>query len=119
MNTTPLGDRLVSWLRTIVPGLWAAAIGWLVGLGLPESITTAVDGLGQAVLIPLALAVVYPLLRAVEAKLPPWLTRLLLGSNQPPSYGISRGGTPVITSLPDHPGAEPIQRPGGGEPPLT
>ena len=95
-----LGDRLVSWLRTIVPGLWALAIGWLAGLGLPESVTTAVNGLGQMVLIPAVFAVVYPLLRAVEAKLPPWLTRLLLGSNQPPSYGVSPDGTPVVTSLP-------------------
>lgn len=95
-----LGDRLVSWLRTIVPGLWAFGIAWLAGLGLPDSVTTAVDGLGQMVLIPAVLAVVYPLLRAVEAKMPPWLTRLFLGSNQPPSYGTSSDGTPVVTSLP-------------------
>jgi hypothetical protein len=91
---------LVSWLRTVIPGLWAGAIAWLVGLGLPDSITTAVDGLGRLALLPIALGVVYPLLRAVEAKLPPWLTRLLLGSNQPPSYGTSRDGTPRVTSLP-------------------
>jgi len=107
MDSASLGDRLVSWLRTIVPALWAGAIGWLVGLGLPTSITTAVDGLGQMVLIPAALAIVYPLLRAVEAKLPPWLTRLLLGSNQPPSYGTSNDGTPVVTSLPEPESPEP------------
>ncbi len=89
-----LGDRLVSWLRTVVPGLWALVIGWLVGLGLPDSVTGAVDGLGRMVLIPAALAVVYPLLRAVEARMPPWLTRLLLGSNQPPRYW-----NPVVTRL--------------------
>jgi hypothetical protein len=104
-DSTPLGDRLVSWLRTIVPGVWAGVIAWLVGRGLPDSITTAADGLGQMVLIPAALAVVYPLLRAVEAKLPPWLTRLLLGSNQPPSYGASPDGTPIVTSLPPAPPA--------------
>ncbi|MEV6879725.1 hypothetical protein [Amycolatopsis sp. NPDC051128] len=103
---TPLGDRLVSWLRTIVPSLWAAAIAWLAGLGLPESVTSAVDGLGQLVLLPAALATVYPLLRAVEAKLPAWATRLLLGSNRPPSYGTSRDGTPVVTSLPELPGLD-------------
>lgn len=110
---TGLGDRLVSWLRTVVPGLWAAGIGWLVGLGLPDSVTTAVDGLGQMVLIPAALAVVYPLLRAVEAKLSPWATRLLLGSNQPPSYGTSADGTPVVTSLPEKRDPEPPPRLGG------
>lgn len=109
---TGLGDRLVSWLRTVVPALWALAIGWLAGLGLPDSVTTAVDGLGQMVLIPAALAVVYPLLRAVEAKLPPWATRLLLGSNQPPSYGVSPDGTPAITSLPENRDPEPPARGG-------
>lgn len=105
-----LGDRLVSWLRTIVPGLWAFGIAWLAGLGLPENVTSAVDGLGQMVLIPAVLAVVYPLLRAVEAKLPPWLTRVLLGSNQPPSYGTSADGTLVVTSLP--PAPPPVGGPG-------
>ncbi|GHG97529.1 hypothetical protein ACFORH_42935 [Amycolatopsis roodepoortensis] len=100
---TRLGDRLVSWLRTIVPGLWALGIAWLVGLGLPDSVTGAVDGLGQMVLIPAALAIVYPLLRAVEEKMPPWLTRVLLGSNQPPNYGTSADGTPVVNSLPPAP----------------
>ncbi|MFI6304263.1 hypothetical protein ACIBCH_20525 [Amycolatopsis thailandensis] len=98
-----LGDRLVSWLRTVVPGIWALVIAWLAGLGLPDSVTGAVDGLGQMVLIPAALAIVYPVLRAVEAKLPPWATRLFLGSNQPPSYGVSPDGTPVVTSLPPAP----------------
>ncbi|HET6286364.1 MAG TPA: hypothetical protein VFG15_06400 [Amycolatopsis sp.] len=102
--TGELDDRLVSWLRTIVPGLWAVAIAWVAGLGLPDSVTSAVDGLGQMVLIPAVLAVVYPLMRAVEAKLPPWATRLLLGSNQPPNYGTSVDGTPVVTSLPPRPG---------------
>ena len=102
-ETSRLGDRLVSWLRTIVPGLWAVGIAWLAGLGLPDSVTTAVDGLGQMVLIPAVLAVVYPALRAIEAKLPPWATRLFLGSNQPPSYGVNPDGTPVVTSLPAAP----------------
>jgi hypothetical protein len=102
-----LGDRLVSWLRTVVPGVWALGIAWLAGLGLPDSVTTAVNGLGHMVLIPAALAVVYPLLRAVEAKLPPWLTRVLLGSNQPPSYGVASDGTSVVTSLP--PGGPPVR----------
>ena len=103
MDTTPLGDRLTSWLRTVVPVFWASAIGWVAGLGLPASVTTAVDGLGQMVLIPAALMVVYPALRAVEAKLPPWATRLLLGSNWPPNYGTSPDGVPRVTSLPSSP----------------
>jgi hypothetical protein len=98
-----LGDRLVSWLRTIVPGLWSSLIAYLVGLGLPASVTGALDGLGRTVLVPLVFAGVYAGLRAVEVHLPPWATRLLLGSNQPPRYGTSGDGTPVVTSLPEAP----------------
>ncbi|WP_409466611.1 DUF6519 domain-containing protein [Amycolatopsis sp. GA6-003] len=84
--TTPLGDHLTSWLRTVVPGLWSALVAWLVSLGLPSSVTDAVAGLGNQVIVPLVLAVVYALLRQLEPKMPPWLTRVLLGSNRPPSY---------------------------------
>jgi len=103
MDTTPLGDRLTSWLRTIVPGLWSSLIAYLVGLGLPVEVTSALDGLGRTVLVPLVFAAVYAGLRAVEPKLPVWATRLLLGSAQPPSYGVSTDGTPVVTSLPEDP----------------
>ncbi|MFD2468065.1 DUF6519 domain-containing protein [Amycolatopsis silviterrae] len=84
--TGPLGDHLTSWLRTVVPGLWSALVAWLVSLGLPGSVTDAVAGLGNQVIVPLVLAVVYALLRGLEAQMPPWLTRILLGSNRPPSY---------------------------------
>ncbi|WP_406641326.1 DUF6519 domain-containing protein [Amycolatopsis sp. WGS_07] len=84
--TGQLGDHLTSWLRTVVPGLWSALVAWLVSLGLPSSVTDAVAGLGNQVIVPLVLAVVYALLRGLEAQMPPWLTRILLGSNRPPSY---------------------------------
>jgi hypothetical protein len=95
-----MSDRVISWLRTIVPGLWSAAIAYAVSLGLPDSVTAAVNGLGQTVLIPIVLALVYAFLRKVEAKLPPWATRLLLGSNQPPSYApTGSDGVPDISTL--------------------
>ncbi|ATY16162.1 hypothetical protein CU254_04640 [Amycolatopsis sp. AA4] len=84
--TTKLGDNLTSWLRTVVPGLWSALVAWLVSLGLPSSVTDAVAGLGNQVIVPVVLAVVYALLRQLESRMPPWLTRVLLGSNRPPSY---------------------------------
>ncbi|GAA1022012.1 MULTISPECIES: DUF6519 domain-containing protein [Amycolatopsis] len=84
--TTQLGDHFTSWLRTVVPGLWSALVAWLVSLGLPASVTDAVSGLGNQVIVPVVLAIVYALLRQLEPQMPPWLTRILLGSNRPPSY---------------------------------
>ncbi|MFI0469565.1 hypothetical protein ACH347_36305 [Saccharopolyspora sp. 5N102] len=36
--------------------------------------------------MPLVLAAVYAALRKIEPRLPSWVTRLLLGSNTPPTY---------------------------------
>ncbi|MGV9298652.1 DUF6519 domain-containing protein [Amycolatopsis sp. NPDC003676] len=85
-QTSQLGDHFTSWLRTVVPGLWSALVAWLVSLGLPASVTDAVSGLGNQVIVPVVLAIVYALLRQLEPQMPPWLTRVLLGSNRPPSY---------------------------------
>ena len=96
-----MSDRVISWLRTIVPGLWSTLIAYAVSLGLPDSVTAALNGLWQMVLMPLVFGVVYAFLRKIEAKLPPSLTRLLLGSNQPPSYAPTRtDGVPDISTLP-------------------
>lgn len=81
-----MSDRLISWLRTVVPGLWAALVAWLVTLGVPTYVTDALDGAGALVVVPIVLGVVYPILRAAEARLPDWLTRVLLGSPRPPTY---------------------------------
>jgi hypothetical protein len=82
-----MSDRLTSWLRTVVPALWAALVAWLVTLGVPTAVTDALSGLGELVLVPLALAAVYSALRWIEPHLPAWLTALLLGSNAQPRYG--------------------------------
>lgn len=79
-------DALTSWLRTVVPGLWATLVTWLISLGLPTSVTDAVAGLGGTVVFPLALAIVYALLRWIEPMLPAGLTRIVLGSAKPPRY---------------------------------
>lgn len=84
-----MSDKLTSWLRTVVPGLWSALVAWLVSLGLPEAVTAAADGLGQTVVVPLVLAAVYAALRAVEPRLPDWLTRVLLGAARPPHYPLN------------------------------
>ncbi|WP_329060049.1 DUF6519 domain-containing protein [Amycolatopsis sp. NBC_01480] len=86
----PLGNQLTSWLRTVVPGLWATLVAWLVSFGLPASMTGWLGGLGNQVMVPIVLAIVYALLRRLEPIMPPWLTRLLIGSNRPPSYASSQ-----------------------------
>jgi hypothetical protein len=36
--------------------------------------------------LPVVVGVVYPIARAIENRLPDWLTRVLLGSAKPPDY---------------------------------
>ncbi|HET6291029.1 MAG TPA: hypothetical protein VFG15_30330 [Amycolatopsis sp.] len=82
-----MNPKLTSWVRTVVPGLWSAFVAWLVTLGLPDVVTSAAGGLGEAVVYPAALAAVYAAIRWAEPHLPDWLTRVWLGSAAPPTYG--------------------------------
>lgn len=82
------GERLftygVALLRTTVPTLWGGALGWLATLGvhLPAQVTHAV----QWLLMSMAVAAWYAVWHWVEGRLPPWLTRLVLGANTSPRY---------------------------------
>jgi hypothetical protein len=88
-----MSDRFVSWLRTVVPVAWSALVAWLVSLGVPEVVTGALGNAGELVVMPIALAVVYPLVRWIEPHLPDWLARVLLGSPSAPTY--RRRGEPT------------------------
>lgn len=80
---------LTSWLRTVVPACWAAAVSLLVVHGLlPAALTDAADHAADTVVVPVVLAVVYAGLRWAEAQpwMPSWATRLLLGSTSTPTY---------------------------------
>ena len=81
-----MSNSLIAWLRTVVPTGWAALVAWLASLGAPTYLTTALGSATELVVLPIVLGVVYPLLRSIEPRLPDWLTRILLGSPQPPSY---------------------------------
>lgn len=84
-----MSDRLISWLRTVVPGLWATLIAYLVAhYGLPDGLGVVLNSFWETMAYPTSLAVVYGVLRKVEARMPDWLTRALLGSAKPPTYGI-------------------------------
>lgn len=83
-----MSDKVISWLRTVLPGAWTALVTYLlVHFALPEGVGVTLNVFWETVAYPTVLAVVYPLLRALEAKLPDWLTRLLLGSAKSPTYG--------------------------------
>jgi hypothetical protein len=104
-----MSDQLTSWVRTVVPGLWAALVAWLISLGLPDSFTSTVSGLGNAVVMPVVLAALYAALRGLEHKMPPWLTVLLLGSNRPPAYADAPvAAAPVAPAPAGLVSAEPV-----------
>jgi hypothetical protein len=81
-----MSDRFISWLRTVFPVAWSALVAWLASLCVPEFVTGALGSAGELVVLPVVLGVVYPIVRWIEPRLPAWLTRVLLGSAQPPTY---------------------------------
>lgn len=82
-----MSDKVIAWLRTVLPTGWSALVGWLVTLGIPSGVTDELSKPGTtAIVVTVAVAVVYPLLRWVEPHLPSWLTRLFLGSPATPTY---------------------------------
>lgn len=85
-------DLVTSWVRTVVPGLWAALVAWLVSLGLPEAYGDVLGGMADELLVPLALAAVYGAIRWLEPRVPAWLARLLVGSEKQPSYPATTDG---------------------------
>jgi hypothetical protein len=85
-----MSDNITAWLRTVVPGLWAALVAYLVTLGLPASVADILAGPGEQFVVALVLAVVYAGLRWLEPRLPDWLTRILLGSARPPVYAAAQ-----------------------------
>lgn len=109
-----MSDLITSWLRTVVPGIWAALIGglttwasvhapWLLGalgsLGIDLSSPAA-----TAFVIALTLAAWYAVWRRLEPHMPDWLTRVVLGSAKAPMYlNTIRDGAPLVAGrvLPD------------------
>jgi hypothetical protein len=107
-----VSDRIVSWLRTVVPKLWGIVAGavlvWL-GQHAPWAIEL-MDLLGIDLTSPVTvLAVVglaevawYSLWRWLEPRLPDALTRFLLGSAKAPAYApLTSDGAHVITGVVD------------------
>lgn len=105
-----MNDAITAWLRTVVPGLWSAAVAatltWL-GTHAPWAIDLldllGIDPTSPAVVafvVTVVLAGWYALWRRLEPRLPAWATRLTLGSNKTPAYApVSTDGVADITSL--------------------
>lgn len=112
-----LSDRAVSYLRTFVPVWWGAlvtlALAWVTP-HLPGTVSAALADLlrseaALAVITAAAIAVWYWVWRRLEAHVPDWLVRIVLGSALTPGYALAEvtyvddDGTEVavITDLTD------------------
>lgn len=83
-----MSDFVTSWLRTAVPALWGSVIAWAVGANLlPAELVEQAEGFA-VVLVAVVVALYYAAARWVEAQpwAPGWVSRLLLGSKEPPTY---------------------------------
>jgi hypothetical protein len=91
VTNNTLSDKMVARLRTVVPALWGSALAWILvnATWLPEPL---VDFLQEDVVTVLFTSLVilgwYWLWQRLEPRLPAWLTRILMGSNQTPSYSL-------------------------------
>lgn len=74
----------VSVLRLVVPSVWGGAVAWGATHGVHLSDAEAA-GLQWGIMLG-ASAGWYAAWHWIESKLPPWATRLVLGSNTPPRY---------------------------------
>ena len=87
---TPLvAGYLVSWIRTAVPSLWGAVIGFVISLGvLPSDLVGSARDVGTAVLVPICISAFYAVARWLETRnwMPRKLIVALLGSANAPRY---------------------------------
>jgi hypothetical protein len=90
-------DRLISIIRTLVPQGVGAVAGWLamIGIDLPDSVTTHVEAAVTAAAVAAAGSAYYVTVRAIEQRFP-W-AGYLLGHPAVPTYrsfaNFARGGT--------------------------
>lgn len=87
-----MSNAAVSFLRTAVPVLWGSLVTWFAET-LPGAndflASVGVDLASEGTVLwvsGVAIALWYALWRWLEPRLPAWLTRIVLGSNQRPEY---------------------------------
>ncbi|HEY4018992.1 MAG TPA: hypothetical protein VGM75_09920 [Pseudonocardiaceae bacterium] len=89
---------LVSWIRTVVPSVWGAAIGFAISLGvIPTDLVGTARDVGTAVIVPICISAFYAVARWLETRkwAPRKLVIALLGSASAPRY---RAQAPASTS---------------------
>lgn len=82
-----MSDKVIAWLRTVVPVLWGLAVTWLV-TRVP-ALAQFADGLnsvGGVLAVSVAVALWKWVFSAAEPALPGWLTAVLLGHPATPMY---------------------------------
>lgn len=86
-----LPDYVVSLLRTAVPSLAGSVLSWLAlrGLVIDDELRTALVTAATG----LAIVAWYAVWRAVESRLPAWLTRIVLGASTAPTYAATATAT--------------------------
>ncbi|HEY4459254.1 MAG TPA: hypothetical protein VGN81_33385 [Pseudonocardiaceae bacterium] len=101
---TPLvAGYLVSWIRTAVPSLWGAVIGFAISLGvLPSDLVGSARDVGTAVLVPICISAFYALARWLETRkwMPRKLIVALLGSASAPRYQPSEPASATAEATP-------------------
>jgi hypothetical protein len=85
-----LNDKLISWLRTVLPYAWSLLVAWLVSHGLPHEVTDWLSGMGEQITNLVIAGVLYGFARWVEPYLPGWLNVLFFGSPATPTYLAAR-----------------------------
>lgn len=92
-----MSDKVIAWLRTVVPALWGLAVAWLV-TRIPALAVVAdgLNGVGLAILVPVAVAVWKWAFNTAQNTMPAWLTAVLLGHPAAPTYTRP---TPVVTPI--------------------
>jgi hypothetical protein len=82
-----MSDKVIAWLRTVVPALWGLVVAYLVTrIPALSGIADGLNGVGLSILVPVAVAAWKLVFNAAEGALPPWLTAILLGHPAAPTY---------------------------------
>lgn len=78
-------DWGLSWIRTGVPLLWGYLLT-LVATRFPDVHALLDNPQALAAVVGAVTLLWYAIMRKIEHRLPPWLTRFVLGANTAPQY---------------------------------
>ena len=87
-----MSDRMTAWLRTVVPGAWAALIVWTASQAdwLPVSVTEWLSSEATVgVVIGLVIGVWHWVWTKIGPHVPDWLETIVMGHTGTAVYGLS------------------------------